>query len=73
MLGTYSLKRVTGLDVDKKLLTKRLACRLAFTQKVLDGQKLLTNTIKQRKKRDKDIGKQPQRNSTLCLISLLHN
>jgi hypothetical protein len=58
MLGTYSLKRVAGLDIDEKLPTKRSACRLAFTQKVLDGQKLFTSTTKRRKKRGKGTGKQ---------------
>jgi hypothetical protein len=58
MSGTCNLKRVAGLDVDKKLPTKRLACRLAFTQKVLNGQKSPTNITKQRKKRGKDTGKQ---------------
>jgi hypothetical protein len=58
MLGTYSLKRVAGLDVNKELLTKRLACCLTFTQKILNGQKLFTGIIKQRKKRGKDTDKQ---------------
>jgi hypothetical protein len=59
MSGTRNSKHVAGLDVNKELPTKKLACRLAFTQKVLDGQKLFTNTTKQQKKRGKDTGKQP--------------
>jgi hypothetical protein len=73
MLGTRSLKRVAGLDVNEELPTKRSACRLALTQKVLNGQKPSTNITKQRKKRGKDTGKQPQRDGTPCPIPLSHD